>query len=160
MIIENRTPITRDSGNINITRVPTGNGIIPRDGAVRKIATAEEMAAYNIPPASSSQITGIVRGILDNAGQYIGIPYRQGSDANVVSPSIPNTFYGNQDPFSVLSDVFRNVFGSGGDIGQRTQTGQALVPVTSTRGSNSLVIILIVSGIGGMIYYFYKKRNQ
>ena len=117
-------------------------------------------------PPSAEEIARINANILANAGKYIDVPwspYRQGNQQATVAPTIPpGTFYGTDNPFTVLSDVFRNVFGSDGDVGQSKQTGQALVPVTSTSGggSSSILLILIVLGVGGIAYYFYKKRQS
>lgn len=162
-----RPPISRDGGTIvGISRGTLSGVGITRGASGRQIATPEQTAAYNaqVPP-SQSAIDAINAMIRQNAPQYIAVPwnaaYNPGNQAGVVSPSVPQgTFYGTGNPFLVLSDVMRNLFGNDGDVGRQRDTGQALVPVTSTSGgSNTLLILLFVVGIAGIGYYLYKKRQ-
>ena len=139
---------------------------ITRGSSGRGVATAEQTAAYNaqIPP-SQAAIDAINQAINQNIGSRVQVPwspYLAANQATAVSPTVPSgTFYGTDNPFLVLSDVFRNILGNDGDSGQSTQTGQALVPVTSsTGGSNILVLLLVVGIVGAIAYYFYKKRQS
>lgn len=166
-----RTPITR-GGNIIQTSIdrnlfaPSTTGIgTGRDMSGRRVATAEEIATYRAQiPITQDAINRINQFIRDNAPKYIDVPrndiYNPGNQATSTSPTTPETFYGTGDPFAVLSDVFRNVFGSSGDPGISKQTGQALVPVTSSSGGgNTFVIFIIIAGIAGIAYYLYKRSQ-
>lgn len=154
-----RSPIVRDGGIVSNSRtVPTYSGITNRDMSGRVIGEGDTST-----PASLTQLQAISQSALQNAGKLIGVPWNPYTNqATAVSPTEPaNTFYGTANPFLVLSDVFRNVFGSGGDVGQQKQVGQALVPVTSSggSGSSSIILIVIVIGIAGFAYYYYKKQQ-
>jgi len=166
-IASDRQPISRDSGATitgNGRSIPISTGIATRDVTGRRIATEEEMRAYaNMRAPTEDEIRAINARILANSGKYLAVPWNPyySNQPNTVAPSQPTgTFYGNADPFAVLSDVFRNVFGSGGDAGQQQQTGQALVPVTSTTGGSNWILIVVVIAIAGFAYYYYKKRQN
>lgn len=90
----------------------------------------------------------------------IGGPYVT-NVAPVVSPSAPNgTFYGTGDPYLVLSDVFRNIFGNDGDSGRSNQVGQALVPVTSEGGGGSPLLLLLLIGAAAFAVYWFVIRKR
>lgn len=155
--LERREPIEpRTSGNvadgsrsINGSRNPIQN----RNVTGR---TVTDVRDETVAP-SQEYFANINQMIAANIGKYISFPWSNVQTST--TPSEPSgTFYGTDDPFLVLSDVFRNVFGGSGDVGQRTQTGQALVPVTSSSGSGNigmLLLVLVAVGIGG--WYLYKK---
>lgn len=168
-----RTAITRGdvSGTVGISRnlpppasTPFGAG---RDMSGRSVLSPEESAAARaqIPPtqAAIDEINTMIR---QNVPKYIQVPwnpiYSPSAQATTTSPSEPaGTFYGTDNPFLVLSDVMRNLFGNSGDVSRDQQTGQALVPVTSTSGGgNTFVILIVIAGIAGLAYYLYKRRSQ
>lgn len=152
-----REPITRIAGGVieSSRTIPVYSGITGRDITGRMIGEGDTST-----PATPAQLEAISRSALTNAGRFVS-PYA--NQATSVSPTEPqSTFYGVDNPFLVLSDVFRNIFGSGGDVGQQKQVGQALVPVTSTSGggASNLILIVVIIGIVGFAYYYYKKRQH
>jgi len=158
-----REPISRGDTSLPTSPLPVRAPMLPRDIADRRIATAQEIAAYG-QPVSADYIARINDLIRANAYKILDLPraFTYSNQATTVSPSAPtNTFNGQQDPFTTLSDVFRNLFGSSGDVGQSKQVGQALVPVTSSSGGgNTMLLLVVVLIVGAVGYYYYKKRKQ
>lgn len=166
-----RDPIFRPDSGVNISDTSFNNRTIPEIRPSIMTRDNGRVLSDN-PPAQNvetSDYTDLNERIKATASSLIGVPWNPTYPANttpsnqqaVASPSQPGTFYGTGDPSLVLSDIFRNVFGSGGDSGTPTQTGQSLVPVTSTSGGSSpilLIVILLAAGVGG--YYLYKKYKS
>ncbi|MCI0613429.1 DUF1206 domain-containing protein [bacterium] len=134
----------------------------PRDISLRapiqNRSVAGRSVSYDTATSSSPPLE-----YFENINQLIAVnlPKPFSNIQASTTPSEPQgTFYGDDNPYAILSDVFRNVFGSDGDAGQRTQTGQALVPVTSQSGGSNIFLILIVLGaIGVGVWYFYFRKK-
>lgn len=95
-----------------------------------------------------------------------GVPTTAENRARLFPPSVDSPATSNNgaargpsDPFDVLSDVFRNTFGSDAPNRPNAQQ-QALTPVTTGGGGGaSLVWILLLAGIGGAIYLYYRNKG-
>lgn len=72
-----------------------------------------------------------------------------------------NGFYGNGNPFAILSDIFRNVYGPDNPV-NNTSPSVISVPVgASGGGSGNMVLILGILGLAGFgVYWFYFRKGN
>lgn len=152
--IGNRTIAPRSIGSTAVIPAPTRYPLERSSIATRGLTSNQPYTTV-----SQDYINNINQKINSNVGSYLR---SNGNQQTATTPTIPQgTFYGTADPLAILSDVFRNALGSDGSGSYPTQTGQALVPVTSTTGSSggSLILILLVIALAVGGYYLYKKYN-
>lgn len=127
-----------------------------RSGEGRGVTDAPR-GAMGAPPVIDQDI--ITRGLITGGAAATPETYARlfPSQPNATSPASPGVLTGPSDPFDTLSDVFRSVFGP--DLSGRTDNQQALTPVTTGGGASPLIWILLLAGIGGAIYLYYRNKG-
>lgn len=72
----------------------------------------------------------------------------------------PPPLMGTDDPFSVVADLGRNLFGGGSGVPQTTY-----VPISgggsgSAGGSSMMLVVIALALIGGAVWWYFKKRGS